>query len=226
MKLVDLHPHMIQGFINGLDGLAPSTVQLVHRIFHSTLEKAVQLNYIPRNPACNCELPRRDAKEIHPLDDPQIAALLDASKGRLVEHLITVALFTGMRQSELLGLTWDAVNFSRGTINVNKQLSRHEIRKVSDLFSSPKNGKARIITAAPLVMRSLQQRFFQARMQRFAGPIWSNPYSLVFTLENGFPISQRMLNYHFQRIVSAAGLEGVRFHDTRHTFASTDFDYS
>lgn len=145
---------------------------------------------------------------------------MNASKGRLVEHHITVALFTGMRQSELLGLTWDAVNFNRGTINVNKQLSNMGLKDHSELFSSPKNNKARVITAVPLVMRALQQqRFFQARMQQSAKSIWSNPYGLVFTLENGHPISQRQLIYHFKHIVSAAGLGDVRFHDTRHTYA-------
>ncbi len=84
------------------------------------LEKAVELDYIPRNPAAKCELPRLDQKEIRPLDDQQVAALLATAKGSDLAPLITVALFTGLRLSELLGLTWDAVDFQRGTIHVNK----------------------------------------------------------------------------------------------------------
>lgn len=63
VRLTDLHPHMVQEFINGLDGMAPTTVRLVHCVLHSALEKAVQLDYIPRNPAHNCELPRQDRKK-------------------------------------------------------------------------------------------------------------------------------------------------------------------
>lgn len=218
VKLPDLHPHTVQGFINGLE-LAPSSARLVYQVLHRSLEKAVDLDYIPRNPSDRCELPRMEREEIHPLDDQQITALLDAAEGTVLEYLVTTALFTGLRQSELLGLTWDAVDFTAGTINVNKQLSRLEHR-AAGLFVSPKSGKGRVITVAPLVLRALRaQKHKQAEMQLRAGPIWNNAYNLVFTNEAGAPMEQRNVDYHFHRITAAAGLEGVRFHDTRHTYA-------
>ncbi len=100
--------------------LSPASVRLAYKVLHMALEKAVELDYIPRNPAAKCELPRLDQKEIRPLDDQQVAALLATAKGSDLAPLITVALFTGLRLSELLGLTWDAVDFQRGTIHVNK----------------------------------------------------------------------------------------------------------
>ena len=219
IRLTALHPHMVQGFINGLE-LSPGSIRLVYQVLHTAMEKAVQLDYIPKNPTCGCELPRRDRKEIHPLDDQQLAALLETAKGHPLEQLVTVAFFTGMRQSELLGLTWDCVDFTTGVIRVNKQLSRLEHREKSGLFVSPKSGKGRIITAAPLVIRSLQaQRRRQAEMQLKAGSLWSNPPGLVFTNAVGTPLEQRTVDYQFKRLVSAAGMEGVRFHDTRHTYA-------
>lgn len=219
VKLSDLHPHTVQGFINGLE-LAPSSARLVYQVLHRALEKAVDLEYIPRNPSDRCELPRMERKEIHPLDDDQLSALLEAAEGTTMEYLVRVALFTGMRQSELLGLTWDAVDFITGVVSVNKQLSRLEHRKTSGLFVSPKSGKGRAITAAPLVLRALQaQKRRQAEMQLRAGAIWSNPHGLVFTNEAGAPLEQRNIDYHFRRISTAAGLEGVRFHDLRHTYA-------
>lgn len=219
IRLTALHPHMVQGFINGLE-LAPSSVRLVYQVFHTALEKAVRLDYIPKNPTCGCELPRMDRKEVHPLDDQQTGALLAAAKGHPLEQLVTVALFTGMRQSELLGLTWDAVDFTAGTISVNKQLSRLEHREKSGLFVSPKSGKSRTISAAPLVIRAIQsQRVRQAEMQLRAGPLWNDPHGLIFTNEAGGPLEQRAVDYQFRRIVNAAGMEGVRFHDTRHTYA-------
>lgn len=219
VKLSELHPHTVQGFINGLE-LAPASARLVYQVLHRALEKAVDLDYIPRNPSDRCELPRMERQEVRPLDDDQLAALLEAAEGTTLEYLIRVALFTGMRQSELLGLTWDAVDLFTGVITINKQLSRLEHRKMSGLFVSPKSGKGRAITAAPLVLRALQaQKRRQAEMQLRAGPIWSNPHGLVFTNEAGAPLEQRNVDYHFRRISSAAGLEGVRFHDLRHTYA-------
>lgn len=218
VRLSDLHPHTIQGFINSLE-LAPATVRLAYKILRHALEKAVELEYLPKNPASRCTLPRLEQKEIHPLDDQEVAALLDAAAGTPLEQLVRVALFTGMRQSELLGLTWDCVDFDRGTIYVNKQLARTEHRGAG-LFISPKSGKSRTITAAPVVMRSLRmQRLRQTEMQLQAGPAWDNAHGLVFTTETGRPWNQKAMLYAFKRIVCAAGLEGAHFHDTRHTYA-------
>ena len=215
VRLDQLHPHMVQGFVNGLE-LSPASVRLAYKVLHIALEKAVELDYIPRNPAARCELPRLEQKEIHPLDDQQVAALLAAAKGEELEYLVTVALFTGLRLSELLGLTWDAVDFQRGTIHVNKQLARLEYR-TAGLFISPKCGKARTITAAPSAMAALRhQRARQAEMQLRVGPMWNNPHGLVFTSELGGPLEHWTVDNKFKRLAATAGLEGVRFHDTRH----------
>lgn len=219
VRLDQLHPHTVQGFVNGLDGLSPASVRLAYKVLHMALEKAVELDYLPRNPATRCELPRLEQKEIHPLDDQQVAALLATAKGGELEHLISVALFTGLRLSELLGLTWNCVDFDHGMIAVVKQLTRTEHR-AAGLFISPKSGKGRTITAAPSVLRSLRaQRARQSAAQLRAGPLWDNPHSLVFTSELGGPLEQWRAEEGFKRIVAAAGLEGVRFHDTRHTYA-------
>lgn len=215
VRLDQLHPHAVQGFVNGLD-LSPASVRLAYKVLHQALEKAVDLGYIARNPATKCELPRLEQKEIHPLDDQQVGALLSAVEGGPLEYLVNVALFTGLRQSELLGLTWDAVDFQQGTINVNKQLSR-AAHRASGLFISPKSGKGRIIAAAPSVMVALKhQRARQAEIQLRAGPLWDNPHGLVFTSKLGGPLEQWSVDQRFSAAVAAAGLEGVRFHDLRH----------
>ncbi len=131
------------------------------------------------------------AREVHPLNDEQAAALLAAAKDTNVEYLLAVALFTGLRQSELLGLTWDAIDFTAGVIRVNKQLARAAYRTEGP-FQSPKSGKARTITPAPAVMAALRkQRARQSETQLKAGPFWDNPYGLVFTTETGAPFNQR-----------------------------------
>ncbi len=216
--LSDLHPHMVQTFINGLK-LSPASVRLAYKVLHMALEKAVRLEYILKNPASGCELPKLAQKEIHPLDDQQVAALLNAAKGGSMEHLITVALFTGCRLSELLGLTWEAVDFKLGTITINKQLARLEHRGVTP-FISPKNGKPRTISPAASVMTTLKrQQRRQMEQQLKAGPLWDNPYHVVFSTEIGEPLDQWKAEKEFSAALVAAGLVGVRFHDLRHTYA-------
>ncbi|WP_297197474.1 tyrosine-type recombinase/integrase [uncultured Flavonifractor sp.] len=217
--LSELRPHMVQRFINGLE-LSPASVRLAYKVLHQALQKAVKLDYIPRNPASDCQLPRMEQKEICPLDDEQAAALLLAVKGGRLELLISVALFTGCRLSELLGLTWDCVDFQKGTILICKQLTRPEHRAESGLFISPKNGKSRTITPAPFVLKNLkEQRRRQAEMQIKAGPLWDNPHNLAFTDQIGGPLLQQTVEGWFSAAIKAAGLDSVRFHDLRHTYA-------
>lgn len=218
VALSDLRPHMVQSFINGME-LSPASVRLAYKVLHMALEKAVKLEYIPKNPATGSELPKLDPKEIHPLDDQQVAALLNAARGGDMEHLITVALFAGCRLSELLGLTWDAVDFKQGTITINKQLARPEHRGATP-FISPNNGKARTITPAVSVMTTLKrQKRRQLEQQLKAGPLWDNPYHVVFSTEIGEPLDQWKAEKEFSVVLKAAGLTGVRFHDLRHTYA-------
>ena len=212
--LSDLHPHMVQTFINGLE-LSPASVRLAYKVLHMALEKAVKLEYIPKNPAAGSELPKLEQKEIHPLDDQQVAALLNAAKGGDIEYLIIAALFTGCRLSELLGLTWEAVDFKQGTITINKQLARPEHRGATP-FISPKNGKPRTISPATSVMATLNR---QIEQQLKAGPLWDNMYHVVFSTEIGEPLDQWKAEKEFSAVLEAAGLTGIRFHDLRHSYA-------
>lgn len=215
VRLSELRPHMVQRWLNGLE-LSPASVRLAYKVLSQALSKAAALGYLPTNPAAGCELPRLEQQEIHPLDDDQAAALLRAAAGSDAENLLTVALFTGCRLSELLGLTWDCVG---DTITINKQLSRPDQRKDGP-FISPKNGKSRTITPAPSVMAALKaQKRAQLAAQIKAGPLWDNAYNLVFTTGDGAPFDQWRAEAVFRGIVDAAGLRGVRFHDLRHTYA-------
>lgn len=219
VKLTDLHPHRVQTFINGLEGLSIGSVRLVYKVLHAALEKAVRLEYIPKNPATYCVLPKHEQKAIIPLDDAQTAALLTAARGTAIEHLLTVALFSGMRISELLGLSWDQIDMEKSTITVSKQLASPATRD-KGLFITPKNGKTRTLKTARSVMVALKdQRIRQAEMRLRAGQIWSNEHNLVFTMEDGSLYDQQRATRAFKAVLTAAGLEGFRFHDLRHTYA-------
>ena len=215
--LSELRTHTVQTFANSLDSLSAATVRLICKVLHRALEKAVSLEYIPKNPVNGCELPRLEQKEICPLDDVQAGAIMSAARGGDMEIIISVALFTGLRLSELLGLTWDSIGAH--TINVNKQLAKPAHRKIGP-FISPKNGKGRIITPAPSVLKALrEQKRRQAEDRLKAGPLWSNAYNLVFTTPTGAPLEAYTVQRGFAAVLASAGIEGVRFHDLRHTYA-------
>lgn len=220
VRLTDLHPHKVQTFINSLEGLAVNTIRQVYKVLHAALEKAVQLDYIAKNPSDKCVLPKNEQKAIKPLEDAQTAALLTAASGTNIENLLRVALFAGLRVSEILGLSWDQINMEKGTIAVVKQLASNTTRNKGFLFISPKNGKERTMRTAPTVIAALKdQHRRQAEMRLRAGNIWDNPHNLVFTLEDGSFINQQQISKAFKKVLKKAGLDDFRFHDLRHTYA-------
>ena len=164
-------------------------------------------------------MPKIVKKEIRPLTDQQTAQLLNLLKGSKYETPLTVDLFTGLREGELLGLMWDCVDFEKGTILVNKQLRRSQRKGGTYYFSPPKNNKSRTITPAPYVMKLLQaQKVQQAKQRLLAGPAWEDS-GLVFTNEFGRYVSYRAIFDSFKRIVKRIGLPDARIHDLRHTYA-------
>lgn len=219
VPLASLRPHTIQTFINGLEGLSAGSVRIVYRVLHIALEKAVRLEYIPKNPADYCSLPKDEKKDIKPLEDEQTNALLAASKDTDMEHLIIVLLFAGLRKSEVLGLTWDCVDFESGNIIISKQLSSRSSRG-KDFFGSPKSGLSRTIKAANTVMEALKKQRTKQNIDRLAaGSQWGNVHNLVFTLEDGTYISQDQISRKFKALLQKAGLADIRLHDLRHTYA-------
>lgn len=227
IRLDALNAHAVQHFYNELAKpskpdaapLSAKSIKNIHGVLHKAIQQAVLLNYIRYNPTTACVLPKIVKKEIHPLTDQQTAQLLNLLKGSKYEIPLTVDLFTGLREGELLGLMWGCVDFEKGTILVNKQLRRSQRKGGTYYFSPPKNNKSRTITPAPYVMKLLQaQKVQQARQRLMAGPAWEDS-GLVFTNEFGRYVSYRAIFDSFKRIVKRIGLPDARIHDLRHTYA-------
>lgn len=223
VPLQKLSAVQVQRFYNDLSrsGLAPKSVRNIHGILHKALAQAVTLGYIARNPSEGCELPRCPKKEISPFEASEIPAFLDAIKGDPFERLFLVALFTGMREGEALGLPWDSVDFDAGTISVTQQeaLFKKPEGGYERRITEPKNGRARLFAAAPSVLDILRrQRIEQNRLKLAAGKLW-HENGLVFTAEDGSMLARNTVYEHFRRAAAAAGKPEARFHDLRHTFA-------
>ena len=225
IKLTDLTAAHVQTFYNDLTrnkGLAPKTVNSVHGILHKALTQAVKLRYIGYNPADACDTPRLTQREITPLSESEITAFL-AELHRSEEplsRLFRVALFTGMREGEICGLPWDAVDFASGTITVRQQLQKEKKKGGSFYIATTKNEKTRTITAAPFVMDLLREEYAAQRKARLAaGLIWKNEWNLVFTNAIGEHIVPQTALKRFKAVCTRIGRPDARFHDMRHTFA-------
>ena len=202
-----------------MDKLAPKTIKNIHGILHKALKQAVELGYLKVNPSDACKLPRVAKAEIKPLNEAQIGAFLQTIKGHPLEKLFIVALFTGMRQGEVLGLTWDCIDFDRGSLLIKKQLIKERTVGGQYLLAPLKNDKMRRITPAPSVMQALQgQKRTQEKWRAQAGEQWENS-GLVFTNQHGRHLVHSTVYRNFKNIVKQIGIPQARFHDLRHSYA-------
>lgn len=213
---------MIQQMYNELQAekeLSPKTIKNVHGVLHRALEQAQKMGYIRSDPLVAVTLPRIERKQIKPLEDEELSAFLKEIRGNPYELVYFVTVFTGLRQGEVLGLTWDCVNFEKQTLLINKQHGKKKGTR-EYCFSSLKNDRPRVIEAADGVMDSLKKQ--QLRQQRWAARLkdgWDNPDNLVFTTEAGRYLCNQTVYLAFKKIVRRLHLDATRFHDLRHTYA-------
>lgn len=227
IKLEALVAHHIQKLYNALgatqdgrEALSPKTIKNVHGVLHKALQQAVSNGYIRFNPSDACILPRVVKQELQPLDEEETKLFLEAIKGHPFELLYTVTLFTGMREGEILGLTWDCVDFTKGAVLINKQLQKEKKPKGIYYLASLKNDKPRRVTLAPWVLQLLRKQKLKQTEERLRnGEAWSNPHNFVFTNELGGHLIPWTVVRHFKEVVTSIGRPDARFHDLRHSYA-------
>jgi integrase len=159
-------------------------------------------------------------KEMTVLKDDDVTRFLNAVKGHQYESIYLMDMFTGLREGEILGLTWSCVNFTNGTIIVKQQLKKERKKNAWYYFAPLKTDRVRTLTASKYVMNLLhQQRTRQKEWQLQAGGAFDNDMNLVFTTELGRHLVAFTVYRNLKEVVHLLGLDAVRFHDLRHTFA-------
>lgn len=233
VRLCDLQPHDCQTFINRLPRagargkqLSPKTIKNIHGTLCKALAEAERIKYIASNPANGTILPKVTREDIHPLEGEQITAFVQAIKNTPSEAIFFLAINTGMRLSEILGLRWKCVDLKKGTIKVDAQLLVKRGAVSERCIGPTKNGKSRTFKVAQSVVNLLaavQRKQKENRLR--AGSMWDNSFDLVFTDDNGNCIPHATIEHRYKRIVTALGLPERRFHDLRHTFATESIRY-
>jgi len=224
-KLKELSPIQVQRFYKKLvqDGLSAKTVRNIHGVLHEALDKAIRMEILKRNVTDLCDLPKVRENEMHPLSDDQLQEFLSRAKEDPFYYpLFYIAFFTGLRECELIGLTWDCLDFKRNTIRVYRQYVRIDYgpRKGEYDFAPLKNNKERtfrIASSVASMFKQVKQR--QSEQKLRAGSSFQNKRGFVFTREDGRNVSASTMYHHYKAIVEAMDLPDVRFHDARHTYA-------
>ena len=221
LKLKALTPAHLQDFYRDrLDnGFSPATVQKIHVILHKALSQAVSWSLVPRNAGEAVRAPRPAPKEMQPLSPDEARRLLETAGGDRLEALYVLAIHTGMRQGELLGLKWENVDLAANAIRVRHTLLRTKGRVI---LGEPKTKKSRrTVHLTGAASRALEEHLErQLKVMEHLGDLYRDQ-GLVFTTEVGTPINPSNLRKRsFAPLLRKASLPRLRFHDLRHTCAT------
>ena len=220
IPMVKLEPGHVQKLMNDMleRGLSPRTVIHTRAVLRRALGQAHKWGLVSRNVAALVDPPKATRTEVKPLTPVQARLFLDAIDGDRFEALYHVALALGMRQGEILGLTWSNVDLSSGTLRVKQALQK--IDGKWQLVEPKTNRSRRTLPIPKIVLDKLREhRTRQKRDRLKAGDRWQD-WELVFTTGIGTPLDGVNVNKHFQRTLAALGLPKQRFHDLRHACAT------
>ena len=221
LKLKNLTPAHVRGLYREKlqAGLSPRTVQYIHITLHKALNQAVQDGLIPRNATEAVKAPQVRRQEIRPLSAEQVKVFLETACGDRLEALFVLAIHTGLRQGELLGLKWEDVDLESGTLRVRRTLAT---TKSGPMLTAPKTkGSRRSVKLTQGALDALRSHL-ERQLQEIdrAGSLWREN-GLVFASETGEPLDRRSLtSRRFKALLKRAQLPVRRFHDLRHTCAT------
>ncbi len=221
LRLRDLTTSKIETHYAALrrQGKSEWIVDLVHQILRQALGHAVELGLIGVNPIMGVIVPSPKAPEMNILGENEISRLLIQARGQRNEALYYLALNTGARLGELLGLKWDDVDWQGSRLRIIRQLKARTGSGLV-LVDLKTRYSRRMIEIGQATMQRLRAHYeTQWQVKAFAGVRWKEN-NLVFSTSIGTPIGPRNQQRDFKALLNAAGLPDFRFHDLRHTAAS------
>ncbi len=220
VPLAKLTPQHVQSMLNERlhSGLSARTVAYIRMILGIAFGRALKLGFIQRNVVRLVDRPNVTRHEIRPLTAAQARSLLTAAQGHRVGALFSVALALGLRKGEALGLRWQDVDLEAGTLVISGALQRigGKLERTQTKNESSRR-MLRLPAVAVKVLRDHRVRQMEERL--LAGEKWRDS-GLVFTTTFGTPLDPRNVLRQFARVLKAAGIAYLRFHDLRHSCAT------
>jgi len=200
-------------------GIGTRTITYIHSTLHRALVKAVKLGLLTRNPADATTPLKYTHKEMTVLSESQVTQFLIAARGNRHEMLFHLAVKTGLREGELLGLKWIDLDWTTGLLQVRRQVQI--VPQRGFVFTDPKTkaGRRTVLLGNALIQALRKQVEKQNLDKQFAGTRWKEN-GLIFASSVGTPTDLHNMTKEYREVLTKAGLPIIRFHDLRHTAAS------
>jgi integrase len=210
IQLDKLTPISIQKFVSHIrgKGLADATVERIYSIVNTSLNMAVKMQLIPKNVASLIDKPKRNKNQLTVWDVEQVNRFLSVARESPYYMAFFLAIMTGMRQGEILGLSWKDVDLNKGLLYVTQTLS-HNGKSI--MVGAKTKTSIRSVALSPSTIAALKKH------QDETG---CNPSRLVVCSTTGTPVNPANLRREWLKLIKLAEVPQIRFHDLRHTHAS------
>ena len=222
IRLARLSPSDVERLTAAIQakGLSARSAAISRTILRAALAVAVRDGLVGRNVAALARPPRAERREMRALTAGEVRSLLDATVDDRLGPLYALAVSTGMRQGELLGLRWEDVDLDAGQLTIRYALALDA--KGGYSLRPPKTAKSRRTLALSAIgLTALRrQKVRQAAARLEVGRVWQDRHGLVFTDPVGRSLRGYDVTHAFQKTLRRLGLPVVRFHDLRHSFAT------
>jgi len=192
-------------------GLTGQTVLHHHRLIHRVLAGALREGLVRQNVAAIADRPKVEPKERRYFSNEELKRIIAATSGSF-RVLIAIALATGARRGELLGLRWSDIDLARNAVAIRRSLVQTKQGGISE--KSPKSGKERVIDVSTSAVDMLRRH----RVEQAATAGLGTTY--VFPGDDGGAWTPHKVTDGFREILRRAGVKGASFHSLRHTAAT------
>ena len=228
IPLKKLTTYHIQRCLDAIGGSC-STFVKNYNVIHGSLEKAVDLGMIVRNPCKGVTFPENDTEEMRVLTRTEQQRFIEQLDGEYYRPMLLMYLYSGLRLGEGIPLTWDDIDLEKRTIRVCKKAivchdyANHSAPQVVQDFCKTKSSKRRVVITAGLVEVLKEHKKEMMERSKQMGEEWSES-NLVFLNTRGNIVYSRNLQESLYKIFARAGIEGATMHTLRHTYATRCFE--
>ena len=234
MKLQEIKTYHVQEFINYLatekqrgdgapGGIGATTVRRYTTVFRSMLSLAYQLEYTENDVGASRRIvfPKDDPTEIEVYNQDEVDEILQALKDEPtnIRALVEIAIFTGMRRGEIVGLKWSDIDFENQKVFVRRSIYKPKNGKAQEKLPKTKGSIRTISIPECLCKTLLEYRMHQDRHISFMGDAWKN-LDYVFTEEDGYVMNPQTPTKQFSKFLKRHDIRHLKFHGLRHTSAT------
>lgn len=226
VTLKSLEPkHIQQFYMHEMKSVKANTVKHEHANIHKALEYAVKMDLIPYNVSDRVELPKVEKYVPEYFRESEILDFLEKTKDHKLALLFQIAIFYGMRKEEIVGLTWDEIDFDNNCFTIGNTVKKVTIDGKRELIIERKTknrSSYRTMPLNPVIKEKLLiLKKKQEENKKICGDCYDYTYNgYVFVDPMGVLYDPDYVYSAFKKVLEQYGFKNIRFHDLRHSCAS------